>query len=182
MLAPNAQADSTTVDAIGFTGPTPLLFPTAGNFSYDNTTNQFTEFIIGWDGLLFNLASAANNPLISGGGPPCIGGATGPQASFALMTNCLPDATDSVTWAASMVPGPSGESCFDFSAENSVTGGEITIKDCMPETAVGRPGAMSGGNFSSFNPFLPVPEPKTLGLMLLGIGLLFAMRNVSSRA
>jgi hypothetical protein len=91
--APPAHAASLTYD-INFTcaASTPsCLLPTSGTFTYDNSADTFTNFVIVWDGSTINLASAANaGPLgfYSGGTNPCLGSSTGAAASFLVMTDC----------------------------------------------------------------------------------------------
>ena len=74
---------------IGFSGDSPS--PSLGFFDYDPTlpTNNFTNFTVDWNGFVFDLTSAANAPIISRILPAaCLGGATGAQASFAILTTC----------------------------------------------------------------------------------------------
>jgi hypothetical protein len=89
---PAAMADllDSTTYTINFTGG-PLL-PTAGSFTYDPDTPNFTNFLVTWDGVPFDLTSAANDPIIGiGGNPPCIGAATGAAATFLLLSGaCSP--------------------------------------------------------------------------------------------
>lgn len=178
IVAPNVQADTDSTYTIGFTGPAPLLYPTAGYFEYDSTTDQFVKFLIGWQGGSFDFVSVA--PVITAGGPPCIGGATGNQAILALMTDCSPNADQTVTWAAFTELAPTDESCFDFDAKDTSTAGEISLSLCQAP-ALGRPAAMSGGGFAStyLNP-LDTPEPSSVGLLLIGISLVwyFKIRRI----
>jgi hypothetical protein len=90
--------------------------PTAGSFVYDFTTNRFLSFKVVWAGLTFDLATAANNPYIASGGPPCLSGATGPQATFELMTNCDSIGAPGVYWDGTTPPlgGPPTDTSASF--------------------------------------------------------------------
>lgn len=64
------------------------LLPTSGTFTYNTTTDSFTNFVVDWDGHTSNLASAANAGPSSIGSNPCLDGKTGGAASYLLMTDC----------------------------------------------------------------------------------------------
>lgn len=94
--------------------------PTAGAFTYDAATSTFTNFLVTWDGLSFNLTSSANAPGSLGNVPSCVGG-TGPAAAFALLNGaCVPpDPGVTVNWQASNV-GPTTDG-FIFSVSHRST-------------------------------------------------------------
>ncbi len=55
-----ASADITTIYNINFSGGSPN--PTAGPFTWDSTTDQFTAFSVTFKSTVFNLLSEANSP------------------------------------------------------------------------------------------------------------------------
>ena len=101
--APSARAQTVTYD-INFTNTIPAdgPSPSSGSFEYNYLTGSFVRFTVVWDGLTFDLTSSANNPSITSGPPACIGAATGPAATLALMTQCdiANPATTSTYWHA----------------------------------------------------------------------------------
>lgn len=82
------RADVLTTYDISFTLTSGTLLPTSGSFTYDSTTPQFTNFIVDWDSLVFNLTSSANNPTVVGSTPACVGTNTGAAATFAILSTC----------------------------------------------------------------------------------------------
>lgn len=101
--APGARAQTVTYN-IHFTNSIPVdgPSPTSGAFEYDYLTGSFVRFTVVWDGITFDLTSSANNPDLTSGPPACIGSATGPAATLALMTQCdiANPATASTYWHA----------------------------------------------------------------------------------
>ena len=59
--------------------------PTAGSFTYDSNTPIFSNFLVEWAGFSYDITFSANNPLLLGT-PPCLGGAAGPTATFAMLS------------------------------------------------------------------------------------------------
>jgi hypothetical protein len=103
--APNAHADVTEY-TINFTGGSPN--PTSGSFDFDNNPadlTPFSDFTVVWEGLTFDLTSAANSAFVYGV-PPCIS-AAGAQAAFQLLTVCADD--PSTQWVVS-----NAMNCCDF--------------------------------------------------------------------
>ena len=100
-FVPVTRAQTITYD-INFTNTIPAdgPSPSSGSFVYNYLTGRFVAFTVVWDGLTFDLTSSANNPNIIGTPPACIGGATGPAATLALMTQCdiANPASTSTSW------------------------------------------------------------------------------------
>ena len=162
--APNVHADTVTNYTINFTGGSPL--PTSGSFTYDSTVPAFSNFIVVWDGLTFNLTSSANNPTVVPPLPGCIPAGTGPAESFALLSGCA-----SGTWAA-----PPGLGTFAI--------GIPPIGSCCPSppqfsifSSVGPSFSNDFGSGSYSIAAVATPEPSSLALMLSGVGLVFGMRK-----
>jgi len=143
--APSARAQTVTYD-INFTNtiPTDGPSPSSGSFEYNYLTGSFVRFTVVWDGLTFDLTSSANNPGITGGSPACIGGATGPAATLALMTQCdiANPATTSTYWHGinTNLPVPAPKiAVFGFVTVPLPTpsSGEVVFGKDLPGTGTG---------------------------------------------
>jgi sugar lactone lactonase YvrE len=86
-------AYSATRFTIQFTNTNGSLTPT-GSFYYDPTvTDSFSQFLVLWNGVTFDLTAQANNGYILDFGlgittPPCLGNKLGAAAAFQLLTAC----------------------------------------------------------------------------------------------
>jgi hypothetical protein len=160
--APNARAGSITDYTIHFHcfSSGGCLPQPAGVFVYDDSTNQFIQFSVMWDGDSFDLTSAANSPDITGGGPPCIGGATGPQATLALMTTC--DSSEGTDWLGQL--DGSGQPLFQIFTHDFFPGIDISEAVAGPPPANDAAGFVTSSVTSS-----ATPEPDTF--VLFGTGL-----------
>jgi hypothetical protein len=143
--APNAHAQTVTY-AITFSlapgAPGPL--PDYGYFVYDHTANRFLSFIVSYNGQVFDLTSAANNPF-NNTSLPCLSGATGALVAFDLMSVCA-DA-DPVWYsdgAPVSPPGPGGD--FGF-INNQSHMGEVMILGSVSTGSFGPP---NSGFFSIY--------------------------------
>lgn len=167
--APHAQADVMTNYTISFSGTGTL--PTSGSFTYDSTTPAFSSFIVVWDGLTFNLTSAANSPGIIGPTPPaCISGDSGAAASFQLLTNCGGPTTE---WQANPQ-----ETFVNFIFLTPETSSACENgHDCIGFSANASSSTFEGGYGTFSVAATTAPEPSSLALMLLGLGLVFVMRK-----
>lgn len=172
---PNARADTLLDYSITFTTNAVNIAAPVGSFEYDNTTNQFTNFTVSWDGLIFDFTSAANNPSIISGGPGCSVAPTGPQTTYALMATCTPSNFPVVWEATAQVGGgnpassmsiAAGTPYVDYVTIGSQSSGFPTI-----------PAVAASGNVSavSFTGTTITPEPGTGSLMLMGIGFVLVM-------
>lgn len=118
--APTALADpidlaSYTINFTAGGGTLAGLLPTAGAFTYDPDTSTFTSFGVTWDGISFDLKSAANAPDQFGLAPSCISGFTGAAISLAILIGgCDPPPTGyEAAWFGSDAPaGPSFSFAF----------------------------------------------------------------------
>ena len=186
LFASNARADSITAYGINFVILLDELNPTippSGSFLYDNTTNQFTAFSVLWDGFSFDLTSSANSPYLFNGGPRCISGYTGPQATLALMTTCTGDLY--LEWGgANGINGGSGFPSFKISDDEVdtevvdtrvvLTDRDIFIYAAGPQERNSVPSAETFGSFTSS---VVTPEPATEVLLLVGIGIVLVLRK-----
>jgi len=62
----------------------PSILPTAGSFDYDAAQPTFSNFIVVWNGVPFDLTSTANSPSIFGSPTTCT--LTGAALSFDVLT------------------------------------------------------------------------------------------------
>jgi len=71
---------------VNFSGSSPL--PGIGVFTYDAASPRFSNFFVSWGGVLFDMTSAANAPVVGGG---CPGAPSSAATSFALLQHSLCD-------------------------------------------------------------------------------------------
>ena len=149
----------------------------AGAFTYDASIPQFTNFVVYWDGIQFDLTSAANGLSIASP-PSCLGGATGPAAvfKFLLQTGCDPSFGVYEWFAIYDGDGPGGRFTFlgqlvDFDAGEI---GSVSFGRTVPFGQVGvqNENTRNSGTFTA----TAVPEPATL-LSAALIGVLLACRE-----
>src|SRR5205823_4784750 len=84
--------------------------PTSGSFTYDASTG-FSAFIVQWDGITFNLTSAANTPALGTRSTGCNSRGSTPQYGFIIMDQIATGCDVSYMWGAQSTP-PSAS--FDF--------------------------------------------------------------------
>jgi hypothetical protein len=87
-------------------GTTPL--PSAGGFDYDPAIPAFSNFIVEWAGITWDLTFGANHAQDSGGSAfstSC--GVTGPPLAFALLVraSCITSVAGLILWTGSTEPG-----------------------------------------------------------------------------
>ncbi|MGH9536096.1 MAG: hypothetical protein ACRD2E_14700, partial [Terriglobales bacterium] len=93
-VAPRLAADTiTNYTMVGVTGPSGPAFLDSSSFVYDNTTGEFTQASLTWDGLDFNFLPTINDPSMTQGAAgdsilPCLGSLSGGAATLAYMTTC----------------------------------------------------------------------------------------------
>ena len=141
--------------------------PASGQFTYDAAAQDFSNFLVSWDGFLFDLTSEANAPSFDG--VPCAGeSASSSSIGFAEMSQTLPCAGTDYSWAGSVIGlTPS----FDFFAGGPAREWQI-FEDLV---LAGPPGlVVASGNWtiSEADPPSTVPEPASM--LLLGTGLIGA--------
>jgi hypothetical protein len=175
MDAPFASADTSTDGTLSFTVSTGSIPAPTGSFIYDNTTNQFTSFMITWDGLGFDLVSSSG----SGGldsinsvalqqsfwsSAPCAG-TTAATANFNVLSNgaiCGP-----LTWLAQSGNFESNVVLFGDPSNNLIS-----------DDSNGFVGPVVGSDRGSFIVSeSTVPEPSTLILVVTAIMFVSSIRQ-----
>ena len=154
--APDAHADAITTGSLAFTLGSCCTAPTAGSFTYDNTTNQFTSFAIVWNGLTFDLSFGAT------------------ETNYLALTGAI---SSPLTWTAACIPSTinptvpcDGVLDFGLFAGTSLLGSALNPLVPTQNQAVG------GGTFTDDHT-VPVPEPGAAALLLMGFGLVLVMRK-----
>ena len=138
---------------------------TSGTFTYDAsqpTGSQFTNFIVQWDTLTFDLTSAANDPTELGTG--CTAGANS-STFFALLSGtaeCSPPIPP--RWEGNTFPTKAHFNITEATPMSPPTGGEIYADD-VTDTPITTDIQGASGSFN-ITPTSPVPEPTTGYLML----------------
>jgi hypothetical protein len=167
---------STVSYTLDFTAYSSGLTPSSGSFVYNTTTDEFTSFVVDWDGAVYNMTTEANAPASAGLAPgdPCIT-ASGAAATFQAFTTC-DSAGGGLEWNAL---GNSGvEGLFEFFYKNAGGFGvpifSLDTGDYVdPTAAVG----LVSSTLSSGPPPPTVPEPSTMGVSALGCAFLFVLRS-----
>lgn len=131
--------------------------PSSGSFTYDPSTG-FSDFIVQWDGVTFNLTSAANAPLLGTRSTGCDHRGSTPQYGFIIMSQSATGCNVSYAWGAQSTP-PSAS--FDFHLFDSTAASD----DIYLATNDGSILAGGGGTWR----LSAVPEPSTLGFVLFGV-------------
>lgn len=163
--APYAYADTLTDYTVNFTLTAGSFLPTSGSFTYDSTNPSFSNFLVAWDGAIYDLTSSANSPVTNGTFPPCIGGLTGAAASFALLSGqCTPPAAGFQTYWEGENNGFTA--FFQFITYANV-GFEALEVFQLQQTVTGQAFGLGQGPWTLSAS--PVPEPSTLVLLLTAL-------------
>jgi hypothetical protein len=132
--------------------------PSSGSFTYDPSIG-FSAFIVQWDGVTFNLTSAANAPL-QFGSTGCDSEGSTPQYGFIIMAQIATGCNVTYAWGAQSTPPPPNAS-FGFQLyDQTAAADEIFLATNNGSTV-----AFGGGTWR----LTAVPEPTTLGSALFGV-------------
>ena len=135
--------------------------PTSGSFTYDPSTEMFTQFDVVWDGLVFDMTADANNPTVDTSNPSCPGG---PGFGFALMAKQLNSCAETYAYSAQLM-NHDANFHFGMYPVGAYYPDIISISVAAPSSD----GAVYGyGNWTITPTQAPVPEPGTPGLFALG--------------
>ena len=149
---------------VAFSGGSPN--PTAGSFTYDAITTQFSSFLVGWHGATFDLTISANSP--SG-----FNGCSATSAQFFAALIGGPGAcsgTNTVQWLAA-ITSP-GQGVFDITDTGTGSGppsvgiGAQTISPALFTVSTSTSGSLVVTQLTQ------TPEPSSIVLALGGIVLL----------
>jgi hypothetical protein len=150
--------------------------PTSATFDYDAGVPQFTNFIVNWDGLSFDMTNAANNPQINSFSAACVLGDTGAAASFLLLTNCGNPVSGLTvtTWFAN---GNLNPQIFNFYSGDAMGGNNFIQFTANPTSVVAPFNTEALGTFT----VTAVPEVGTCAVVLVGLGLVVGTRIANLR-
>ena len=155
---------------INFTNGSPN--PTSGSFQYDSAgSGTFSNFIVLWQGLNFDLTSAANAPSVGGS---CVSSASN---SFALLNGTLAcvQTGPGPVWAAD-----SGDTTASGFADFEIQGfGTSSLNDLLIQDVTfveGTPPPVTRGALSITTP-VATPEPGSIALAFIGGASLLAWKR-----
>jgi len=147
------------------------ILPTAGSFDYDAAHPTFSNFIVVWNGVPFDLTSSANSPSIFGSPTTCT--STGAALSFDVLTGAacaLSPAGDTGWIVRTLKPCLSCSGVFEFFKQVCpcfeppperllVIRSQVMLVDDPLSTT-------SGGSFSVA---AAIDEPASLALLIAGL-------------
>jgi MYXO-CTERM domain-containing protein len=166
-LATPTKVKADGVDyTINFTTTSGSPSPTSGSFTYDSTTDQFTNFIVDWDNLEFDLTASANAPA-NFGAPTGCSGASLPGYGFLLMSQAIMGCNVTYEWFGFAVPNIATAE-FDFFASASINSVDAIITDNPLPSGSAPVGASGDWSIAA----VTTPEPSTAPPMLAGLGVL----------
>lgn len=154
------------------------MAPTSGSFDYDSLAplgNQFSNFIVVWDGLSFNVTANANTPTLNSAGSCTTSGFTSATVfSFLDQTPECPSAPNTYTWQVIATGGPDAQ--INFFDTNQAGTGDVELSDALVSTLIG---PYSSGYYT-ITP-AATPEPSTFFLMLTTGGMFLLRKQIVSR-
>jgi hypothetical protein len=177
-ISPGVLADTLTTYEITFTlNPGATTLPASGSFTYDSTNPQFSNFLVSWGGVTFDLAPVANAPDVTGSG--CTGEASTPSFGFTIISQSASGCSSPIGyyWAGLFEPGGFGE--FAFGIYNSVSGFSEDFFTASL-SGLGASEQAATGVFSitpTSTVITPEPEPSAFVLLWIGMFALLGIRR-----
>ena len=148
---------------IQFTTTSGSPTPASGSFFYDPDVPVFSNFLVVWNGISFDMTAAANNPKFAWGACNTAGNGAADTFDFLLNQNCGSGqhfngwAADTQDWGAGIVNGVFGFQRID---NGSFPTDQIVFD--VSETTFFAEINTAQGTFSISLAEAPVPEPATL--------------------
>jgi len=146
--------------------------PTSGAFTYDATTQTFSNFDVVFGGATYDLTSAANAPTINGPIPgPCSGVSGGLLAFMILDAECNTAGPFIALWESSDQGNPAQP--FVFIDYFNIHGTENTsITGAPPAGATSTNTDSDGGWTISVAPAVSLPEPGALMILFANLAVM----------
>jgi len=161
---------------IGFTGTGTL--PDFASFTFDSANDTFSNFVVDWEGYVFDLTAAANNETFKSAlVDPCYSSAVdGPGQLYLMLTSCSSDAdptynTGAPQWIGGLHTDPPPNNIVTFDFNNQPSGlfpapkMLVALATDLYTTGTGN---IAYGSYSSSL----APEPGSIALMALGLAAL----------
>ena len=176
-----ARGDTITNYVINFTTTSGSPTPASGSFTYDSSNPLFSNFLVTWNGLTFDLTALANAPGLGLIG--CTGESRTPAYGFSLLSQSLAGCAPTYTWAAmtlSFMPAAN----FSFNAlvgSGAISPVFIPCSQCDTVNGGSPAPNLPGGQVIASGTWSisPVPEPASIILTTTGLlGLLGARRKL----
>lgn len=170
LVSVSASAAPTTY-TINFSGGSPTP---SGSFTYDSSTQTFTNFLITWNSIVFNFTTLANaDPNLYLYGACNVANGLDPADLFAALNGS--PSCGSRSWSSFRNSGSPVHDEFMFFGEPLVIDYFALSVHITPPSSPRAPLAFASGSFS-ISPTQQVPEPSCLLLMSTG-GVLLALRR-----
>jgi hypothetical protein len=150
--------------------------PTSGEFTYDPAAG-FSNFLVSWDGVTFDLTAAANAPDVTS---PCAGESSSAATSFGLMSHTLcPGSVFS--WSGFAIEGLGD---FGFVSGGGGPNNQVVVELYnQPLSAFEVLDLEPGGDFtiSALPDTTAAPEPSTACVPLLSVVLVAGVQGTLRR-
>ena len=154
--------------------------PSVGSFNYDDVTHKFTEFLVQWNGVQFDLTAPANSPGFYPGASTCLSGKTGAEITFALLSqspgpSCPFDPI--LNWGANTNTSASQSTFFFLGLGDPTFGPYYRYNVIVNGGPAGFAVTWSGGTVSVLDQ--SIPEPSTMGMMVFA-GVFLARKRIAT--
>ncbi|MCX6633256.1 MAG: PEP-CTERM sorting domain-containing protein [Candidatus Solibacter sp.] len=154
---------------INFALPEGAPLPTSGSFNYDPAAG-FSDFLVQWAGVTFDLTSAANGMTLTADPPTGCGpsdGSAGHQYAYVLMTQTATGCDARYAWSGVYYGLGMAQLSFILNPGGSSSSQDLLIAMTLFPPDESTPFNWVVGSWT-VTAESSVPEPGTVGLMLLG--------------